>query len=98
MVPSHVTSESIWYINEYIITANAIGQDELDLEFGICRGDSTKWKNFDILTPNRNSILPQRQKDYKSTVAKTYSNLTLSPIDSSYYKFNILIRSNVLKN
>ena len=82
--------ETDGYINEYIITSNAVGQDELDLEFGICRGDSTKWKNFDILTPNRNSILPQRQKDYKSTTAKTYSNLVLSPIDSFYYKFNIL--------
>lgn len=87
--------ETDGYINEYIITSNSIGSEELDLEFGICRGDSTKWKNFDILTNGRNSILPQRQKDYKTTQSKTYGNLTLLPIDSFYYKFNIISNNQI---
>jgi hypothetical protein len=78
------------FLNEYNLTSNESSYPELLLEWGICRGDSFNWSDYESLAKNRNSILSQRQKTIQNTDTLVYSNLLANPVDINYLEYTIV--------
>jgi hypothetical protein len=78
------------FLNEYNLTSNESSYPELLLEWGICRGDSFNWSDYESLAKNRNSILSQRQKTIQNTDTLVYSNLSANPVDINYLEYTIV--------
>ena len=49
-------------IDEYILADNVSNSQNTSIDWGICRGDSTDWNDFEPIIVKRNGILPNRQK------------------------------------
>ena len=70
-------------IFEYNLTANASIPENAKLQWGICRGDSHDWEDFELITTHRNSALSNRQITFQYTEQIEYSTtsgLTLRDI------------------
>ena len=78
------------FINEYNLVSNESNYPELSLEWGVCRGNSYNWSDYESIISNRNSILAQRQKTIQNTTAITYSDLTVTAVDQNYLEYTIL--------
>ena len=85
------------YINEYVLATNEIEYDTAEFEWGIVRGNSTNWSNFEPLVVGKNSILAQRQKTIQNTNEVSYNGLTAINIDSGYLKYQIYNNGEVFK-
>ncbi len=70
-------------IFEYNLTSNASIPENAKLQWGICRGDSHDWDDFEHIITNRNASLSNRQITFQYTdevVYSTDSGLTLRDI------------------
>ena len=70
-------------IFEYNLTSNASIPENAKLQWGICRGDSHDWDDFELITTNRNASLSNRQITFQysdQVVYSTTSGLTLKDI------------------
>ena len=85
------------YINEYILATNEIEYDTAKFEWGIVRGNTTNWDNFEPLVVGKNSILVQRQKTIQNTNEVSYNGLIASNIDSGFLKYQIYNNGQVFK-
>ena len=52
-------------IFEYNLTANSTVPETSKLQWGICRGDSTDWADYEVIYSNRNGCLSNRQKTFQ---------------------------------
>lgn len=52
-------------IFEYNLTSNSTVPDTSKLQWGICRGDSTDWADYELIFTNRNGCLSNRQKTFQ---------------------------------
>ena len=60
-------------IFEYNLTTNATVPENAKLQWGICRGDSHDWEDFELITTNRNAALSNRQITFQYTDQIEYS-------------------------
>ena len=70
-------------IFEYNLTANASLPENAKMQWGICRGDSHDWEDFELITTNRNACLNNRQVTFQYTdevIYSTSAGLTLVDI------------------
>ena len=70
-------------IFEYNLTTSASIPENAKLQWGICRGDSHDWEDFELITTNRNAALSNRQITFQYTDQVEYtttSGLTLKDI------------------
>ena len=66
---------SIDDISEYILSTNYSDNSISKLTWGICKGDSTNWNDFEEIVSGKNGVLASRQKSYKFTQLVVKSNL-----------------------
>jgi hypothetical protein len=85
------------YLNEYILATNEIEYDTAKFEWGIVRGNTTSWNNFESIVVGKNSVLSQRQKTIQNTNEVSYSGLTAINIDSGYLKYQIYNNNEIFK-
>ena len=85
------------YLNEYILTTNENEYDTAKFEWGIVRGNSTNWNNFERIVVGKNSILSQRQKTIQNTNEVNYLGLVATNIDNGYLKYQIYKDGEVFK-
>ena len=71
---SHFTSTDD--IFEYILSTDYSDTDKAKLTWGICKGNSTNWNDYEELIKNKNGIISSRQRSYKYTNALSYEKLT----------------------
>ena len=74
-------------INEYVLTSNIESFDNLKFEWGICRGDSVYWNDYQTILNGRNGILPNRQKSIQFTPIVDEQNLSTNTTD--YFSYNV---------
>jgi len=70
-------------IFEYNLTTQASIPENAKLQWGICRGESHDWEDFELITTNRNAALSNRQVTFQYTDKVEYSTtsgLTLKDI------------------
>ena len=70
-------------IFEYNLNTNSSIPENAKLQWGICRGDSHDWEDFELVSTNRNSALSNRQITFQYTDQVDYtteSGLTLKDI------------------
>ena len=78
------SSEDIF---EYIISTN-YSDDKSTLTWGICKGDSTNWNDYEELIINKNGILVSRQRSYKYSNSLSYDKLScIKSINDNYTYF-----------
>ena len=63
-------------IFEYILSTDYSDTDKAKLTWGICKGNSTNWNDYEELIKNKNGIISSRQRSYKYTNALFYDKLT----------------------
>jgi hypothetical protein len=63
-------------IFEYILSTDYSDTDKAKLTWGICKGNSTNWNDYEELIKNKNGIISSRQRSYKFTNALFYDKLT----------------------
>jgi hypothetical protein len=63
-------------IFEYILSSDYSDTDKTKLTWGICKGNSTNWNDYEELIRNKNGIISSRQRSYKYTNAAFYDKLT----------------------
>ena len=63
-------------IFEYILSTDYIDIDKAKLTWGICKGNSTNWNDYEELIKNKNGVISSRQRSYKYTNALFYDKLT----------------------
>jgi hypothetical protein len=63
-------------IFEYILSTDYSDTDKAKLTWGICKGNSTNWNDYEELIKNKNGIISSRQRSYKFTNALFYEKLT----------------------
>jgi hypothetical protein len=63
-------------IFEYILSTDYSDTDKAKLTWGICKGNSTNWNDYEELIKNKNGIISSRQRSYKYTNALFYEKLT----------------------
>lgn len=63
-------------IFEYILSTDYSDTDKAKLTWGICKGNSTNWNDYEELIKNKNSVISSRQRSYKYTNALFYDKLT----------------------
>ena len=62
-------------ISEYIISTNYSDTSYAKLTWGICKGDSTNWEDFEEILSGKNGVIASRQKSYKFTQTITKEKL-----------------------
>jgi len=62
-------------ISEYILSTNYTDNNISKLTWGICKGDSTNWNDFEEILSCKNGVLASRQKSYKFTKTVNKTNL-----------------------
>ncbi len=62
-------------ISEYILSTNYTDNDISKLTWGLCKGDSTNWNDFEEILSGKNGVISSRQKSYKFTQTITKENL-----------------------
>ena len=62
-------------IFEYILSTDYSDTDKAKLTWGICKGNSTNWNDYEELIKNKNGIISSRQRSYKYTNALSYQKL-----------------------
>lgn len=62
-------------ISEYILSTNYSDNSLAKLTWGLCKGDSINWNDFEEILSGKNGVLASRQKSYKFTKTSTKSNL-----------------------
>ena len=85
------------YMNEYVLATNEIEFDTAKFEWGIVRGNTTNWDNFEPVVVGRNSVLNQRQKTIQNTNEVDYIGLIATNIDNGYIKYQIYYNGEVFK-
>ena len=85
------------YINEYILATNEIEFDTAKFEWGIVRGNTTNWNNFEPVVVGKNSVLNQRQKTIQNTNEIDYIGLIATNIDNGFIKYQIFNNGEVFK-
>ena len=85
------------YINEYILATNQIEFDTAKFEWGIVRGNTTNWNNFEPVVVGKNSVLNQRQKTIQNTNEIDYIGLIATNIDNGFIKYQIFNNGEVFK-
>ena len=63
-------------IFEYILSTDYSDTDKAKLTWGICKGNSTNWNDYEELIKNKNGIISSRQRSYKYTNAALFEKLT----------------------
>lgn len=63
-------------IFEYILSTDYSDTDKTKLTWGICKGDSTNWNDYEELIKNKNGIISSRQRSYKYFNSALYEKLT----------------------
>ena len=63
-------------IFEYILSTDYSDTDKAKLTWGICKGNSTNWNDYEELIKNKNGVISSRQRSYKYTNALFYDKLT----------------------
>ena len=63
-------------IFEYNLTSKASIPENAKLQWGICRGDSNNWEDFELITTNRNAALSNRQLTFQYSDQVVYSTST----------------------
>lgn len=63
-------------IFEYILSTDYSDTDKAKLSWGICKGNSTNWNDYEELIKNKNGIISSRQRSYKYTNAAFFEKLT----------------------
>ena len=63
-------------IFEYILSTDYSDTDKAKLIWGICKGNSTNWNDYEELINNNNGIISSRQRSYKYTNAALFEKLT----------------------
>ena len=63
-------------IFEYILSTDYTDTDKAKLTWGICKGNSTNWNDYEELIKNKNGVISSRQRSYKYTNALFYDKLT----------------------
>lgn len=63
-------------IFEYILSTDYSDTDKAKLTWGICKGNSTNWNDYEELIRNNNGIIASRQRSYKYTNSAFYEKLT----------------------
>lgn len=58
-------------IDEYILSDDVSNSELVTIDWGVCRGDSTDWNDYELIHSKRNGILSNRQK---SLVANSDGN------------------------
>ena len=66
---------SVEDISEYILSTNYSDTSIAKLTWGLCKGDSTNWNDFEEILSGKNGVIASRQKSYKFTQTITKSNL-----------------------
>lgn len=74
-------------INEYVFTSNIESFNNAKFEWGICRGDSLYWNDYNTVINGRNGILPNRQKSVQFTPIVDEKNLSTSTTD--YFSYDV---------
>ena len=54
-------------ISEYILSTNYTDNSVSKLTWGLCKGDSTNWDDFEEILSGKNGVFASRQKSYKFT-------------------------------
>lgn len=85
------------YLNEYILTSNEDEYETAKFEWGIVRGNSTNWNNFEKIVVDKNSVLAQRQKTIQNTNEVNYNGLIAISIDNGYIKYQIYKDGEIFK-
>lgn len=62
-------------ISEYILSTNYSDSTICKLTWGICKGDSTNWNDYEEILSGKNGVLSSRQKSYKFTQTINKDNL-----------------------
>ena len=63
-------------IFEYILSSDYSDTDKAKLTWGICKGNSTNWNDYEELIKNKNGIISSRQRSYKYSNAAFFEKLT----------------------
>lgn len=82
-------------IFEYILSTDYSDTDKAKLTWGICKGNSTNWNDYEELIKNKNGIISSRQRSYKYTNALSYEKLIcIKSINNNftYFVYNDNIR------
>jgi hypothetical protein len=75
-------------IFEYILSTDYSDTDKAKLTWGICKGNSTNWNDYEELIKNKNGIISSRQRSYKYTNALFYDKLTsIKSINNNFTYF-----------
>ena len=63
-------------ISEYILSTNYTDNSVSKLTWGLCKGDSTNWDDFEEILSGKNGVFASRQKSYKftQTISKIKEN------------------------
>jgi hypothetical protein len=71
-------------ISEYILSTNYTDNSVSKLTWGLCKGDSTNWDDFEEILSGKNGVFASRQKSYKftQTIAKNSLICLKSPNNS----------------
>ena len=62
-------------ISEYILSTKYSDTSLVKLAWGICKGDSTNWEDFEEILSGKNGVFASRQKSYKFTQQVTKEKL-----------------------
>jgi hypothetical protein len=49
-------------LDEYILAENISNNENINVSWGICRGNSTNWNDYELISASRDGIFPSRQK------------------------------------
>ena len=75
-------------IFEYILSTDYSDTDKAKLTWGICKGNSTNWNDYEELIKNKNGIISSRQRSYKYTNALFYDKLiSIKSVNNNFTYF-----------
>lgn len=79
-------------IDEYILSDNITNPELVSIDWGICRGNSTDWNDYESISVKRNGILPNRQKslafDSNGNYVTDFGELTNTTDYQTYFLSN----------